>query len=268
MSSNHRRQQLKPTGSQSLCQCLVFIVAIIPLLRLIDISSSDLTATAFNTPNYQRRTRDLTSPITFKSRSASGTGKIQRGCSILLQRKSNSSMELYLMNWFGFGSNNNNNDGENGGGRSNDSTVSSDASSTMLLSSSSKDFTGKSPNSSSRTGGSTSGVVTIMDTMDQLKRSQRIGKITATLVQELKSISVEGSSENGKIKIIFDGQQNPISTYIDESYFREARNNGDANDLAKSITAAMKDARMKSVEKMNEKMKNVYNDLGFYNTPQ
>jgi DNA-binding protein YbaB len=83
----------------------------------------------------------------------------------------------------------------------------------------------------------------------------------------LKSITVEGSSENGKIKIVFDGQQNPISTYIDESFFREQqRNNVDPNDLANAITAAMKDARMKSVEKMNEKMKNVYNDLGFCST--
>ena len=113
-----------------------------------------------------------------------------------------------------------------------------------------------------------------MDSMDQLKRSQRIGKITAALVQELKSITVEGSSENGKIKIIFDGQQNPIGTYIDENYFRELQqqqqrnNNLDSNDLANAITAAMKDARIKSIEKMNEKMKNVYNDLGFYNAPQ
>jgi DNA-binding protein YbaB len=191
-------------------------------------------------------------------------------------QRPNESVQLYLMNWLGFGKNSKDDDNRNDGANVSTIVSSSDASSTVLLSSSSssslKEYPGKNSNSGSRSAGS--GVVAIMDSMDQLKRSQRIGKITATLVQELKSITVEGSSENGKIKIIMDGQQNPISTYIDESYFREQQqpprnnnnNNVDTNELSKAITTAMKDARMKSIEKMNEKMKNVYNELGFYNT--
>lgn len=253
-------QQLKLRAPQSLCRRLVtiLVLVLVSLLRC-DLNHSFVTVKALRSPTHQRRIKDLLCP-TYTS--TFGTGTLQMGYTMPLQEyRRHNNMELHLMNWFGFGGNNN--DGES----TNDSNLSSDASSTVLLTASSKDSSGKSSLSGSKTGGS--GVVTIMDSMDQLKRSQRIGKITATLVQELKSITVEGSSENGKIKIVFDGQQNPISTYIDESYFREQqqqRSNADpTNDLANAITAAMKDARMKSVEKMNEKMKNVYNDLGFYN---
>lgn len=272
------RQVLQPAPN-ALCRggFIYILYILIPLLCRIDINYADVTVMAFNNNNIlliQRRIQGVTSTLTTGNLDVSGTRKIRWGYNIPLQYQGpNFNMQLYLMNWFGFGKNNN--DDENGGSRTNDSgnVPSSDLSSTMLLSSSSKEFTGKNSNGSSRTGGgsSSSGVVSIMDSMDQLKRSQRIGKITATLVQELKSITVEGSSENGKIKITFDGQQNPISTYIDESYFREQQqrnnnNNVDTNELAKAITIAMKDARMKSIEKMNEKMKNVYNELGFYNT--
>ena len=248
------------------------MVILMSLLHLIDRASPSFTVIAFNAPHHQRQIQYLTSSTTTRN---TGTGvtrtrRMQRGRSVQLQRQRTSSMQLLLMNWFGFG--NNKNDDENGSGRVNDSNLPSDISSTILLSSSLKEFNGKSSNNGSRSGGSSGGVVTIMDSMDQLKRSQRIGKITATLVQELKSITVEGSSENGKIKITLDGQQNPISTFIDESYFREQQQQPqrstsvDTNELAKAITVAMKDARIKSIEKMNEKMKNVYNELGFYNT--
>lgn len=158
------------------------------------------------------------------------------------------SSQLYFMNWFGFGSNSNN-------VSNSDLQQPQDLSTllTILPKDSSKNNQPK--------GGSSSDVVTIMDSMDQLKRAQRIGKITASLVQELKSMTVEGSSENGKVKVIFDGQQNPISTYVDENYYKEKV---DVNEFTNALTAAMKDAQMKSMEKMNEKMKNVYNELGFY----
>jgi nucleoid-associated protein EbfC len=158
------------------------------------------------------------------------------------------SSQLYFMNWFGFGSS---------GNSDSDSDLQPPQDLSTLLTKMPKD--GNKNNSPK--GGSSNDVVTIMDSMDQLKRAQRIGKITASLVQELKSMTVEGSSENGKVKVILDGQQTPISTYVDENYYKEKV---DVNEFTNALTAAMKDAQLRSMEKMNEKMKNVYNELGFY----
>jgi len=110
-------------------------------------------------------------------------------------------------------------------------------------------------------GGTLGGVAGIMDSMDGFKNSQRIGKRTGALVQELMMTTVEGSAETGKVKVTLDGQQRPVSTFIDEAYFEAS----DAADVAAAITVAMKDAHTKSSEKMDEKMKNFFNELGLPN---
>lgn len=127
--------------------------------------------------------------------------------------------------------------------------------------SSSKDGDGKDAKQdapSVESKGALGGVAGIMDSMDSFKRSQRIGKITGALVQELRSTTVEGVAENGKVKVIYDCQQRPVSTYIDEAFFQAM----DASDVAAAITSAMKDANSKSTEKMDEKMKSFFNELG------
>lgn len=110
-------------------------------------------------------------------------------------------------------------------------------------------------------GGTLGGVAGIMDSMDGFKNSQRIGKRTGALVQELTMATVEGVAESGKVKVTFDGQQRPVSTFIDEAYFEAS----EAADVAAAITVAMKDAHSKSSEKMDEKMKNFFNELGLPN---
>ena len=160
------------------------------------------------------------------------------------------SSQLYFMNWFGFGSSNSDSNSE----------MQPPQDLSTLLTILPKDSKNNPPKGTGLS--SSNDVVTIMDSMDQLKRAQRIGKITASLVQELKSLTVEGISENGKVKVIYDGQQNPVGAHIDENYYKEKV---DVNEFTNALTAAMKDAQTKSVEKMNEKMKNVYNELGFYN---
>ena len=71
-------------------------------------------------------------------------------------------------------------------------------------------------------------------------------------------LNVEGVAENGRVKVTMDGQQRPVSTYIDEAYLEAA----EAADVASAITIAMKDAHTKSTEKMDEKIKNFLNELG------
>jgi len=78
------------------------------------------------------------------------------------------------------------------------------------------------------------------------------------MVQELTAMTVEGSSPDGKVKIVFDCQQRPVSTFIDEAYFETS----DVSDVSNAVTAAMKDAQTKSIERMDDKMKAFYSELG------
>jgi DNA-binding protein YbaB len=106
--------------------------------------------------------------------------------------------------------------------------------------------------------GSLGGVAGTMDSMDSFKKAQRVGKRTSALVLELTATTVEGSSQDGKVKVIFDCQQRPIRTFIDEAYFEAS----DVSEVSDAITAAMKDAHAKSIERMDDKMKSFYSELG------
>ena len=106
--------------------------------------------------------------------------------------------------------------------------------------------------------GTLGGVAGTMDSMDSFKKAQRVGKRTSALVLELSATTVEGASPDGKVKVIFDCQQRPIKTIIDEAYFEAS----DFSDVSNAITAAMKDAHAKSIERMDDKMKSFYSELG------
>ncbi|KAL7578332.1 hypothetical protein ACA910_012738 [Epithemia clementina (nom. ined.)] len=103
------------------------------------------------------------------------------------------------------------------------------------------------------------GVAEIMQSMTNLESAQRMGKLTTSLLQELQSSIVEGSAQDGKVKVYFDCQQKPVRVSIDESYYADA---ADAAELAASLTVAMKDGHEKSIEKMTEKMKSLYSEFG------
>lgn len=102
------------------------------------------------------------------------------------------------------------------------------------------------------------GVSGIMDSLENFKTAQQVGKMTNSLVQELASTTVEGTAVEGKVKVVFDGQQKPMGVEIDDAYLKEV----DSFGLSAALTEAMKDAYEKSAEKMDEKMKSFYVDLG------
>jgi DNA-binding protein YbaB len=106
--------------------------------------------------------------------------------------------------------------------------------------------------------GSLGGVAGTMDSMDSFRKAQKVGKRTSALVLDLSATTVEGSSQDGRVKVIFDCQQRPIKTIIDEAYFEAS----DVSDVSNAITAAMKDAHAKSIERMDDKMKSFYSELG------
>jgi DNA-binding YbaB/EbfC family protein len=108
-------------------------------------------------------------------------------------------------------------------------------------------------------GGKAGGVPGIMQSMDNFRKSQKIGKTTSMLVQELSSMVVEGTAENGKVKILFNGLQQPIGVQIDEGFFEASSTT--VNDFSDAINTAMKDGYNKSKEKMDDKMKGFFSQM-------
>jgi len=102
-------------------------------------------------------------------------------------------------------------------------------------------------------------VASVMDSFESFKKSQRVGKVTSSLLSELGSTTVEGTAEDGKVRVIFDCQQRPLRVDIDEAYFDSADS---AADVANAVTRALKLAHSKSIERMDEKLKGFYNELG------
>ena len=102
------------------------------------------------------------------------------------------------------------------------------------------------------------GVASIVDSMGDLKTAQRVGQLTDSLVKDLSTTIVEGTAMDGKVKVSFDCQQKPVGVTMDENMLSEV----DATTLSSALTAAMQDAHSKSIERMDEKMKSLYTELG------
>ena len=98
----------------------------------------------------------------------------------------------------------------------------------------------------------------MMDSMEQLRKTQEVGKLTAAILEELDRLLIEGSAADGKVKVMVDGQRRPMGVEIDESFLASA----DTDDVQTAITKAMKEAYEKAGEKMDEKMKVLYAELG------
>jgi DNA-binding protein YbaB len=110
------------------------------------------------------------------------------------------------------------------------------------------------PAESGDTKDETSAVDQVMNSMQSFMTNQKLGGLTSNLLQELASATVEGRSDDGKVRIVMNGQQKPIGCQIaDES---------DISTLPTSVTQAMKDAHAKSIALMESKMKSLYDDLG------
>jgi len=102
-----------------------------------------------------------------------------------------------------------------------------------------------------------------MDSMASFQASQKLGDRTTSILQDLSNQLVEGSSADGKVKVSFNGQQKPVDVQIDDAYFEKiSQRNGGLDELCRGLTQAMQEAQAKSAEKMEEKMKQVYEEVG------
>lgn len=108
------------------------------------------------------------------------------------------------------------------------------------------------------------GVAGIMDSMESFKISQRVGERSSGVLQDLSNILVEGTAADGKVQVRFNGNGRPMGVHIDDGYFQSLKKKKDGvEELNIALTKAMQDAHFKSSEKMDERLKSFYSDLGF-----
>jgi DNA-binding protein YbaB len=98
------------------------------------------------------------------------------------------------------------------------------------------------------------GVEQVMQSMQSFKTNQKLGSLTGGLVQELASLTVEGRSEDGKIRVVMNGQQYPVACQVMDDV--------DMATLNSALMQAMQDAHAKSFSLMESKMKSLYDELG------
>ncbi|GMH39435.1 hypothetical protein BSKO_07333 [Bryopsis sp. KO-2023] len=91
----------------------------------------------------------------------------------------------------------------------------------------------------------------------------RAGEEAAKAQEELSGTLYEGYDVDETVKVVISGNQEPREVEITE----DAMNNG-PEELSSRMVDAMKDAHQKSVFGMKDRMKRLYEDLGFPMPPQ
>lgn len=106
-------------------------------------------------------------------------------------------------------------------------------------------------------------VASVIDSMSNFKKSQRIEERTSNVIKDLSTAMVTGESSDGKVKITFNGQMKPMGVDIDPEYFQalKAKEEGSAQ-LCAAIQQALVDVSERSTRKAEEKMKGIYQDIG------
>lgn len=79
------------------------------------------------------------------------------------------------------------------------------------------------------------------------------------MLQELSTVTVEGRSEDGKVRVVMNGQQYPVGCQVSDDV--------EMATLNSALTEAMQDAHAKSLATMEGKMKSLYDDLGLPTFP-
>lgn len=91
---------------------------------------------------------------------------------------------------------------------------------------------------------------------EAFKKAQQVQEGAKRLQQELDEMEIEGESGGGVVKVVVSGNQEPLRVTIAP----EALNEG-AEVLSDLVTAAMKDAYLKSTTTMREKMEELTGGL-------
>lgn len=91
---------------------------------------------------------------------------------------------------------------------------------------------------------------------EAFKKAQEVQAGAKRLQEELEVMQIEGQSQNGLVKVVLSGNQEPISVTISPDALGEG-----ADVLSDLVTAAMKDAYAKSTATMRERMEELTDGL-------
>ncbi|HEY9597330.1 MAG TPA: YbaB/EbfC family nucleoid-associated protein [Cyanophyceae cyanobacterium] len=91
---------------------------------------------------------------------------------------------------------------------------------------------------------------------EAFKKAQEVQQGAKQLQEELEQMEIEGQSEDGLVKVVLSGNQEPIRVEISADALAQG-----AEALSATVTAAMKDAYNKSTATMRERMEELTSGL-------
>ncbi|MEM8777762.1 MAG: YbaB/EbfC family nucleoid-associated protein [Cyanobacteria bacterium P01_G01_bin.49] len=93
------------------------------------------------------------------------------------------------------------------------------------------------------------GLGKIKELQEAFQKAQQVQAGAQQLQEELEQMDIEGTSEDGLVKVVMSGNQEPRGVEISPDAMTQS-----PEALSESVIAAMKDAYAKSTETMREKM--------------
>ncbi|MCW6038234.1 YbaB/EbfC family nucleoid-associated protein [Spirulina subsalsa FACHB-351] len=91
---------------------------------------------------------------------------------------------------------------------------------------------------------------------EAFKKAQQVQQGAKQLQEELEQMEIEGQSNDGSVKVILSGNQEPRRVEISEAAVAQG-----AQALSELVTTAMKDAYDKSTETMRSRMEELTSGL-------
>ncbi len=87
---------------------------------------------------------------------------------------------------------------------------------------------------------------------DAIKKAQKVQEGAKQLQEDLEQMEISGEAGGGLVKVVMSGNQEPLRVEISEQAYTEGR-----EVLADLVTAAMKDAYVKSTDTMRDRMEDL-----------
>jgi nucleoid-associated protein EbfC len=87
---------------------------------------------------------------------------------------------------------------------------------------------------------------------DAIKKAQKVQEGAKQLQEDLEQMEIEGEAGGGLVKVVMSGNQEPLRVEISEQAYNEG-----LEVLSDLVSAAMKDAYVKSTETMRERMEDL-----------
>ncbi|NEO33389.1 MAG: YbaB/EbfC family nucleoid-associated protein [Symploca sp. SIO3C6] len=91
---------------------------------------------------------------------------------------------------------------------------------------------------------------------EAFKKAQQVQAGAKQLQDELEQMEIEGQSDDGLVKVVLSGNQEPRRVEIDPQAIEQG-----AQALSEQVTTAMKDAYEKSTATMRERMEELTSGL-------